>query len=293
MVTEHIRKRVFIVGCSRSGTTVLQVSVASHPRMKSFPETFFFQHLYGKFRDIPLRFGLAGGREQWALEHVLKELDRPDLKSMIPEQSWWLRPYVDRYLTILDRLATEDGKDHWVEKTPMHIFRLWLILRYVPDVHIIHMVRDGRDVVASICDRAQQFEGEFPGQEDPAFGIDRWNRAMEVSSQYVGQPRHTFIFYDRFVRDPEAEMRRLCEDLDIAYHPVMATGSENVAANIIPDHRAWIQRAKKPPEAKNSKFERLFTPKQQHEITQALHLDVFRRIRKEVAPRASESSADH
>lgn len=283
MLSQEIKKRVFIVGCSRSGTTVLQVSVASHPRIKSFPETFFFQHLYGKYGRLPLWLGITGGRERWALEHALKEIGRPDLEDLIPKNAWRLRTYVNRYLAILDRLTLEAGKDLWVEKTPMHIFRLWLILRYVPDVHIIHIIRDGRDVVASICDRAQKFEGQFPGQEDPSFGIDRWNRSLKVSSKYLGRPEHTFVLYEQFVQDPEREMRRVCRDLGISYDTRMAVGSEEVAEDLIPDHRPWIRGAKKPPKVKDSKFERLFTSEQQQEITQALDLDLYEHIKQGVA----------
>ena len=38
-------KRIFIVGVARSGTTLLQSMLASHPEIHSFPETHFFVKL--------------------------------------------------------------------------------------------------------------------------------------------------------------------------------------------------------------------------------------------------------
>ncbi|MGC1525664.1 MAG: sulfotransferase, partial [Phormidesmis sp.] len=35
-------KRLFLVGCARSGTTLLQSLLASHPGVASFPESNFF-----------------------------------------------------------------------------------------------------------------------------------------------------------------------------------------------------------------------------------------------------------
>ncbi|NJL67494.1 MAG: sulfotransferase [Microcoleus sp. SM1_3_4] len=45
-------KRIFLVGCPRSGTTILQSLLASHPEIISFPESKFFHYLlYDKFAD--------------------------------------------------------------------------------------------------------------------------------------------------------------------------------------------------------------------------------------------------
>ena len=40
-------KRVFIVGCPRSGTTLVQALLARYPGLHSFPETRFFEALLG------------------------------------------------------------------------------------------------------------------------------------------------------------------------------------------------------------------------------------------------------
>ncbi|MGL4503377.1 MAG: sulfotransferase family protein, partial [Planktothrix sp.] len=40
-----IKNRIFLVGCPRSGTTLLQSLLAAHPQIASFPESHFFQSL--------------------------------------------------------------------------------------------------------------------------------------------------------------------------------------------------------------------------------------------------------
>ena len=44
--------RVFIVGCPRSGTTLLQAMLASHETVYSFPETHFFKKYPGEVLAI-------------------------------------------------------------------------------------------------------------------------------------------------------------------------------------------------------------------------------------------------
>lgn len=281
MPSDTIEKRIFIVGCSRSGTTVLQVSVASHPRITSFPETFFFLHSTGWLGRLPLRLGLASRSMPSALEHALAEIGRSDLEHRIP-RSWRYRPYVDTYLDILDEQALDAGADLWVEKTPMHVHRLGLILQYVPDVHVIHMVRDGRDVVGSICHRAHEYEEIFEDQEDPSVAINRWNRALKASVGYLGQSKHSFVLYEQFVQDPGRSMRRVCRELGISYDARMAQGTDEAAEAVIPDEKDWIRGAKEPPKEKESKFERLFSADKQREIEEALDLSLYDRVKNEV-----------
>ncbi|MCS4200385.1 sulfotransferase family protein [Salinibacter ruber] len=277
-LSDAIAKRAFIVGCSRSGTTVLQVSVASHPRIASFPETFFFQRLPGRLGRLPLWLGLASEEAGPTLRQVLNEIGRPDLEERIP-RSWRLRPYVETYLDVLDREALDKRDDLWVEKTPTHVHRLPLILRYVPRVHVIHMIRDGRDVVGSICHRAHTYEDSFSEkQKDPAFGIQRWNRSLKESVQYLGTPGHTFVVYDRFVRAPEETLKRVARDLEISYDSRMVTGTDEAAEAVIPDRKKWIERAKEPPQEGESKFHRMFSATEREDVERRLRLDLYKRV---------------
>lgn len=282
MPLDAIAKRIFLVGCSRSGTTVLQVSVASHSRITSFLETFFFQQLPGRLGRLPLWMGLASKETRPALEQALEEIGRPDLRSQIPD-SYWLRPYVNHYLSVLDQQAQEENDDRWLEKTPTHVHRLPLILRYVPKVHILHMIRDGRDVVGSICHRAHKYPDEFPNQQDPAFGINRWNRSLKESIRYLGQPGHTFVVYEQFVHDPERTLRRVCRDLNVSFEPRMVQGTDEAAEAVIPEGKQWIRRAKKPPEKSTSKFQRHFSAEEQRSVEERLNLNLYEQIRDSVA----------
>ena len=274
MPSSTIAKRLFIVGSSRSGTTLLQVSVGAHPRIRSFPETFFFQELTRYLSWIPARLGAPTGRQHKAFARFLREIGRPDFANRRPSRWASMQATVDAFRSVLDDVTRASGCDIWLEKTPMHVHELPYIERYVPDAHIIHMIRDGRSVVASIHDRACKHPEKFGDQKNPLFGIGRWNYAMFDSVRCAGRPNHSFVFYEDLVRDTEAVLQRLCEEIGIAYRPVTCAAREESAQQAIPSWRTWIHNAAASPAPRASKFGRLFSRRQQrhHAITAGLAL---------------------
>ncbi|MGH9642068.1 MAG: sulfotransferase family protein, partial [Terriglobales bacterium] len=51
---------------------------------------------------------------------------------------------------VMETIARKQGMPRWAECTPLHLLNLPLIKRVVPDALIIHIIRDGRDVTASL-----------------------------------------------------------------------------------------------------------------------------------------------
>ena len=158
-MNKPIHSRVFVVGCARSGTTLLQAMLASHSRVFSFPESHFFCRAVSKRR----RHRWLGFTDRQAAQAVLRELavlvGRPDLERMVPGRSPLFRSYSRAFVDIVDQAAAGQGKDVWVEKTPHHVDFLSMIPRYVPGARFVHILRDGRDVVASQIDAQRQDPG--------------------------------------------------------------------------------------------------------------------------------------
>ena len=51
---------------------------------------------------------------------------------------------------VLPRVAERRGKPRWAEKTPLNIAHLGWVLSHFPRARVIHVIRDGRDVVCSL-----------------------------------------------------------------------------------------------------------------------------------------------
>ena len=133
-IIDTIDKRLFLVGASRSGTTILQALIASHPEIHSFPETSFFILAIGEasvWRQRFARLGLATGKERWAIHRFLRQIERQDLFPLVSKRPLLLRTAVDGFTHVLDFLTLEEDRSMWVEKSPLHFYYINFIQEYV------------------------------------------------------------------------------------------------------------------------------------------------------------------
>lgn len=278
MCEMSIEKRVFVVGCPRSGTTLLQSRIGSHPDVQTFPETFFFTQSVGLYR-LPIAWlGLGTGRQRETLEQIIG--DRKELRRLLRRKRYWfLRDAVADYVRVLDTIAEEGGRRVWVEKTPEHLFYAGLIHRYIDDAHVIHLARRGEDVVASIADRAQENPGRF-GWESVDSAIRKWNWSMYASSLYFGRPRHHFVVYERLVESPESVLREVAASLGLGYAESMLAGDPDVLRRVTPPWRPWLSKAREPIRPAEDKFTRLFDEDQRRRISAGLRSGLYDRFCK-------------
>mgnify|MGYP003575681353 CR=1 FL=1 len=119
---------VFIVGMPRSGTTLTEQILASHPAV----------HGCGELPDLALvaRMLAGGERSAW-----------PELGNDLPEGE--LRAAAERYLRAATRNAPP-GTLRLVDKAPLNFFHLDLIARLFPRAHVIWCRRDPRDIAVSV-----------------------------------------------------------------------------------------------------------------------------------------------
>ena len=211
-------QRVFIVGCPRSGTTVVQALIARHPVVHSFRETGFFESLYGSIRrrwgdhgahaerHWYHRMGLtrsSGRRRLRELERMLAAEDAPRAAPLTPAAC------VHRYIDLLDGCTRRSGAALWVEKTPSHLMYVDEIARHVPDARFIHVLRNGADVMASIMDAdLHQPTHDFGG--GLAVWARRWNRSIEMHLACRNQPRHLLLCLEDLTARPQWGWERIC-----------------------------------------------------------------------------------
>ncbi|MDE2178300.1 MAG: sulfotransferase [Xanthomonadaceae bacterium] len=209
-------QRVFIVGCPRSGTTVVQALIARHPAVHSFPETGYFESLYGGIRR---RWGDLGahGEHHWyhrmglARSSGRRRLRR--LERMLAGRKHAASPLtpaacVRRYVDLLDGCARLSGASLWVEKTPSHLMYIDEIARQIPDALFIHVLRNGADVMASIMDGdLHQPTHDFGG--GLAVWARRWNRSIEMHLACRDSPRHLLLCLEDLAARPQPGWHRI------------------------------------------------------------------------------------
>ncbi|MBE9067473.1 sulfotransferase [Leptolyngbya cf. ectocarpi LEGE 11479] len=270
---------IFIVGCPRSGTTLLQSLLASHSAISSFPESKFFLRLIAEPRQKSRRYklGLASADIKPTLKRFLDEVDAPDLT--LPKLPF-VRSYVAGFDRILSQLAQRQGKHIWLEKTPEHLHSISDIQRYLPQAKIIHIVRNGTDTIASLydlCQRHPQIWGQyFEGLEGC---IDRWINDVAISRRYLAQPNHTVVRYETLVDSTEVEIQQLCQFLGVSFEATMLTRYQHTSQGLVRRRENWKglnQAAIQTTGGK--KFHTLLDPAQQRHVLERIaqtDLDIF------------------
>jgi len=264
---------VFLVGCSRSGTTLLQSLLAAHPAIWSLPETKFFYYANPCHEPKRQALGLVSRRLKPSLVQLAQDIQQPRLVEGWPPFPVSLGYGTRRFFGTLQRLTQEQGKQVFLEKTPEHFRQLALIDRHLPQAKVIHLVRHGADVAASLYDLGQRYPrrwGKSHGTLEDC--LSHWREAIAATQQYQSHPQHCVVRYDRLVANPSQTLRTLCEFLGLSFSPQMLEDYQQVGPGLVrpheQDYKARSSQAIEPQGL--SKFHQVFDPAQQVYVRTAL-----------------------
>jgi hypothetical protein len=234
---------LFIVGCPRSGTTLLQRLVDSHPQMAVTPETHWIPRWFHKKPGKGLPDGLV------TKKFLRKLLDNPRFLELGIKLDEVAKPIAggeripyDRFISSLfDLYGQRRGKPIVGDKTPGYARELPTLHLLWPTARFVHLIRDGRDVCLSILnwERAKSWKtGEGAArfrtwQQDPVGTAALWwewhvRLAREAGEQFGAGLYHE-LHYESLVARPRDECRALCEFLGVPYDDRMVQSYEERA----------------------------------------------------------------
>jgi protein-tyrosine sulfotransferase len=211
----------FIVGSGRCGSTLLRAMLEAHPDIHIPPEIQVLGGVVQDYRrysrlpwDVVLRIVL--GRFACAPEWRSWELP---LDSLFAELR--TRPPAARHLAaILDGVYRAHTTQHkpaatrWGDKGPKNVFNLPALHALFPDLRVVHLVRDGRDVVESFM---RAFKQTLPPIARHWLGAVR--AAQAFGARYPAQ--YLEVRYEEVVRQAHASMVRVAAFLDVAFDQLM------------------------------------------------------------------------
>ena len=139
---------IFVVGTSRSGTTLLRMMLCAHPRIYLTHEASFYlwESAFPWRKRSPedyTRHYLQTFSFKWLRldpRPILEKLPQPLEREQVPVL----------YTEIMKAKAAEYGKVRFGDKTPSHTGKLQQIFRDYPDARVVRIVRDPRGVVKSL-----------------------------------------------------------------------------------------------------------------------------------------------
>lgn len=136
---------IFILGCPRSGTSLLRNLLRAHPHLTFPGESHFIPTFYRWYGD-PRNAAEACRLSSRILRNYWVQLWRMSLKASDFADCRSFREAVCR---LFEAWARRENKPRWGDKTPHYVTEIPVLLELFPEAKIIHIYRDGRDVALS------------------------------------------------------------------------------------------------------------------------------------------------
>ena len=246
---------VFIVGSGRSGTTLLRLILDSHTDMAISDESEFLA-CFSRYRHIQVH-----AKEQ--INRVVDDLIHFFMEMYPGEQNqYWLnliRRFQDEIIvssaSIVEILQSvycvfirESGKPIWGDNTPQYLFLIPFLKTLFPNIKIIHLIRDGRDVHLSMANLPW-------GPNNITMSAHYWKHVMNTGEQYKQSHQGSWmdVRYEDLLQEPATCLSQICRFLDVTYEPSMLDFYKT-AEEKLPEHllKTQFQKTTSPIDPKNS-----------------------------------------
>lgn len=241
---------VFLVGCDRSGTTLLRLMLMQSPDLHLFHETGFVPVLAQRAREYG---SFETARQRWSFLRDIQRfpattkttgwtpfsIDIEAVEAALKEAAPLTYPEACRllYRTAADALNAR----RWGDKTPAYVHHLPRLAEMFPDAIFVHIVRDGRDVARSLV-RA----GWHVTLREAA---ERWRGAVSAARRAGAtglHGRYIEVSFEDLVTDPGPTLHRICREIDVDYHAAMLEFHEAERRDLPDSHADLYENTRRP-----------------------------------------------
>ncbi len=219
----------FVVGHGRSGTTLLRLMLDAHPQLVIPPETQFLPQLIQVAKEPGATADsvcdVLVGHRRWEDFGIDADDIRSRWRALEPFD---LREGVRSFYRLY---AGRFEKPRWGDKSPGYGWNMPPIDKLLPEARFIHLIRDGRDVTLSLL-------AKHDDPPPPAQQARHWIKRVRQTRHQGTRVRHYMeTHYEDLLDDPEKQLRRICEFIDLDFDERMLRYHESAA-----DRMAEIKR---------------------------------------------------
>jgi tetratricopeptide (TPR) repeat protein len=234
---------IFIVGLPRTGTTLTERIVSSHPQVESVGETMF------------LRMVL---RQESGVQSI--EDMNPAMAEAVAKKDMGLiaKGYLDR---VNYRLGDEPM---FIDKLPFNFLFLGFIARAWPDARIIHLRRNPMDACFSMYKQVFTWAYKFSYSLD---GLGRYYVAYDRMLNHwreLLEDRLIEVEYESLVADHEGQTRILLDKLGLDFEQACLDFDQNKTPSATASSVQVREKAHTRSVNKWKKFERQLQPLREH-----------------------------
>lgn len=202
---------VFVIGCPRSGTTLLYHMILSSGDFAGLPfESDTFRILGPRFPGQ-----ISSDKRKRLLEFWLSTetgsgsgLDRGDIEPRILAECCNIGDFLR---IVMEEICRKQDVRRWAEKTPDHALYLAKIKSFFPEALIVHIIRDGRDAALSLANfgRIRPFLWDA-GSRLLSFGVYwKWMvRKGRTAGRKIGRD-YCELHYEDLVERPREVLAQL------------------------------------------------------------------------------------
>lgn len=195
---------VFVVGCPRSGTTLLYNMLLSSGGFAVYlAESNVFNLLVPRFGDLRVPATREKLIDAWLQSKLFRAtfLDAEQTRVKLLSQC---RNGGDFLRIVMEEMARDQGVGRWADNSPEELLHACTIKKVLPDAVFIHMIRDGRDVALSLDARPHKWVRPF-----------RWDR--EKSLLVTG------VFWEWMVKEGRRQGETLGDDyIEVRFEDLQA-----------------------------------------------------------------------
>ncbi|MGB8579958.1 MAG: sulfotransferase [Candidatus Sulfotelmatobacter sp.] len=233
-VSSRSKAPVFVLGCGRSGTTLLYHMLLSSGNFAVYrTESNVINLLEPRFGDLSVARNKRRLLDAWYKTrlYTLSELEKAPLEERVMAEC---RNGGDFLSIIMEQMARKQGVERWADTTPEHLLHLHRIKETIPNALIIHIIRDGRD--SALSTEKQGYIRRLPWDKTPSVMVAgiywEWmvNKGRK-DGRGLGAD-YTEVRFEELVGSPRETLARLGSfiDHDLDYDRIQKVGIGSVSA---------------------------------------------------------------
>lgn len=231
---------IFVVGNSRSGTTMMGRILGNHEEVFTFGELHFFGQLWSPAQTTEWNESdiLELASELFCLQRIgyRKQGDPQQFQEDARKLCDWIGVHTnsptDLFHAFLRYESNLKGKSIPCDQTPRNVFYIDEILKVYPQARIINMIRDPRDVLLS---QKRKWKRRFLGGSDlplieslrdwvnyhPITISKIWHSAVKAADQFSDNEKVHIVYFEGLLKSPEKTVAGICDFAEIEYKSSM------------------------------------------------------------------------